>query len=82
MCGSLVGNKKKFSWDLTENDNLHWSYSNRPRASMTKSTLYLNPGDNPLKPIKFELIGKMRLTQYGRFASDHWGLWMEFHVRK
>ena len=31
--------------------------------------------------LNFELIGKMRLTECGRFASDHWELWMEFQVK-
>ena len=70
----------QFTWDVSENDNLHWPYPNRPKARYDR--VYLSPSDGALKPMNFELIGKMRLTQCGRFASDHWGLWMEFHVKK
>ena len=70
----------QYSWDVAENDNLHWPYPSRPKARYDR--VFLSPGDGALKPMNFELIGKMRLTQCGRFASDHWGLWMEFQVKK
>ena len=70
----------QYSWDLTENDNLHWPHPYRPKARYDR--VYLSPGDGALQPMNFELIGKMRLTQCGRFVSRHWGLWMEFKVHK
>ena len=69
----------QYSWDVTENDNLNWPHPNRPKARYDR--VFLSPADGALKPVNFELIGKMRLTECGRFASDHWGLWMEFQVK-
>jgi tyrosyl-DNA phosphodiesterase 2 len=75
-CGKRKAHQ--YSWDVSENDNLDWPYPNRPKTRYDR--VFLSPSDSVLRPTNFELIGKTRLTQCGRFASDHWGLWMEFQV--
>ena len=70
----------QYTWDVSENDNLNWPYPNRPKARYDR--VYLSPGDGALRPTTFELIGKDRISPCERFPSDHWGLWMEFEVRK
>lgn len=70
----------QYSWDVSENDNLDWPYPNRPKTRYDR--VYMSPGDGALQPKTFELVGKDRLSLCGRFPSDHWGLWMEFEVKK
>ena len=70
----------QYTWDVSENDNLDWPYPNRPKKRFDR--VYLNPDDGALQPKNFELVGKERLQRCGRFPSDHWGLWIEFQVRK
>ena len=69
----------QYTWDTTENDNLGHSHGG---AQLRFDRIYLNPDDGALQPKSFELVGKERLPGCGRFASDHWGLWVEFQVRK
>ena len=86
---------KKFTWDMSENDNLDWPYPNRPRCRFDR--IYLMTGHHgslkvpPPPPstahagakedTAFELVGKIRLWRCGdRFPSDHWGIWAEFAV--
>ena len=70
----------QYSWDVSENDNLDWPYPNRPKSRFDR--VYLSPGGGALQPKTFELVGKDRISPCGRFPSDHWGLWMEFEVKK
>ena len=73
----------QFTWDLTENDNLEQTLPSRqPLPRFRFDRVYLNPDDGALQPKSFELVGKERLPGCGRFPSDHWGLWIEFQVRK
>ena len=73
----------QYTWDTTENDNLGIVAS--PQKTLPRlrfDRIYLNPDDGALRPKSFELVGKKRLPGCGRFPSDHWGLWVEFQVRK
>ena len=73
----------QYTWDTTENDNLSFVESpQQPLPRLRLDRIYLNPDDGALQPKSFELVGKERLPGCGRFASDHWGLWVEFEVRK
>lgn len=70
----------QFTWDVKNNDNLHWPYPNRPQARYDR--VYISPSDGKLRPTRFELIGQDRLDNCGRFPSDHWGLWVEFDIQQ
>ncbi|XP_003382697.1 PREDICTED: tyrosyl-DNA phosphodiesterase 2-like [Amphimedon queenslandica] len=76
-CGS--SEEDKYTWDIQANDNIDWKYANKPRCRFDR--LYLCPADGPfVKALSFELVGKERLPQIGRFPSDHWGMWSVFQV--
>ena len=77
-CGKQV--EHQYTWNVAENDNLDWPYPNRPKTRFDR--VYLSPCDGALRPKTFELIGKERISPCERFPSDHWGLWMEFEVKK
>lgn len=70
----------QYTWDVKNNDNLDWSYPNRPQARYDR--VYLTSYDGKVRPIRFELVGQDRLHKCGRFPSDHWGLWVEFDVQQ
>ena len=81
VCGKRQ--EHRYTWDTTENDNLGIiATPQRPLPRLRFDRIYLNPDDGDLQPICFELVGKERLQGCGRFASDHWGLWVEFQVRQ
>ena len=73
-CGSNI--ETKFTWDLKGNDNLNWSYPNRPQARYDR-VFYTSPSGT-LGARVFELVGQDRLHDCRRFPSDHWGIWVEF----
>lgn len=70
----------RYTWDVKNNDNLDWSFPNRPQARYDR--IYISPADGKLRPIRFELTGQDRLDDCGRFPSDHWGLWLEFDIKQ
>ena len=69
--------EQRYTWDVSENDNLDWPYPNKPRARYDR--LYLSPAEGHLQPTSFMLVGKERLS-CGRFPSDHWGIEAKFAV--
>lgn len=77
-CGGL--REHQYTWDVSANDNLNWQYRSKPKLRFDR--LYLSPKDSDaVRPVKFELVGKDRLADCGRFPSDHWGMWAEFNVQ-
>ena len=77
-CGSPE--EHRYTWDVSENDNLDWWFKTRPRKRVDR--IYVSPSDGVLQPKSFQLVGKERLKQCGRFPSDHWGMMMEFKFKK
>ena len=75
-CGSIED--EKFTWDVSKNDNLQWTYPNKPKCRFDR--VYLHSKDGGVRAKGFGLVGKERLEDCGRFPSDHWGLWMELSV--
>lgn len=75
-CGSDVSSQ--FTWDVKNNDNLHWPYPNKPHARYDRVYCISSTAAGGLQPTHFELVGQDRLYKCGRFPSDHWGLWVEF----
>ena len=76
-CGSIE--EHRYTWDVSENDNLDWHYRNKPKLRFDR--LYLCPSDGPhVKTLNFELVGKERVSEINRFPSDHWGMWCVFDV--
>ena len=74
-CGSPKDHQ--YTWDIETNDNLAWSFPNKPRARFDR--LYLCPADEEkIKPQGFTLIGTERIPSIGRFPSDHYGVYVEF----
>ncbi len=69
----------KFTWDISKNDNLHWTYPNKPKARYDR--VYLQSRDGRVRANSFSLVGKDRLEDCRRFPSDHWGLSMDFTVQ-
>ncbi|XP_038051974.1 tyrosyl-DNA phosphodiesterase 2-like [Patiria miniata] len=77
MCGSPSG--AKYTWDLTQNDNLDWPHPNRPRLRFDRLFLR-HPKTAPrLEPKTFNLLGTERLPCH-KFPSDHWGIVCDFEV--
>ena len=77
LCGEPAD--AKFTWDLSQNDNLNWPYPNRPKSRFDR--LYLRHGTGlKIAAESFSLIGKKRLSGCKRFASDHWGIMCDFKV--
>lgn len=72
-CGSP--HDAEFTWDMSENDNKDMNGAKPLRFDR----IFLRPAQNGkmVRPQKFTLIGKERLS-CERFASDHWGIWLEF----
>ena len=78
-CGSSL--TTKYTWDMAENDNMQKAYERPPKLRFDR--IFVRPAKEAksIKPISFTLVGKERLTQSKRFASDHWGVWLEFSVQ-
>ena len=76
-CGSPT--EAEFTWDMSENDNMVMQGDREPRLRFDR--IFLRPAQTGkvVKPQIFTHIGKQRLG-CGRFASDHWGIWLEFSV--
>ncbi len=72
---------KKFTWDVSENDNLDWEYSHKPKLRFDR-VLYKSGEKEKMEAKNFELIGKRRMECCERFVSDHWGILCEFSVTK
>ena len=72
-CGSPK--EHQYTWDTETNDNFPWSFPNNPRLRLDR--LYLCP-EEKIKPQGFMLIGTERVTNIGRFPSDHYGIYVEF----
>ena len=75
-CGSPQD--AKFTWDISENDNKDMNGA-QPKLRFDRIFLRQAQSGKVVKPNTFTLIGKERLS-CGRFASDHWGVWLEFSV--
>ena len=73
-CGSP--HDAEFTWDMSENDNKDM---NGAKPKLRFDRIFLRPAQNGnvVRPQILTLIGKERLS-CGRFASDHWGIWLEF----
>ncbi|KAI8488822.1 Tyrosyl-DNA phosphodiesterase 2 [Branchiostoma belcheri] len=74
-CGSPQ--QFKFTWDLTKNDNLDWSFKFRPKCRFDRVYVRSSRPDQ-LVPENIKFIGTDRLEGCGRFPSDHWGLLCKF----
>lgn len=69
----------EFTWDMQRNDNLEWSFRNKPKKRFDR--LYVRHSEvKALKPEYFELVGLERLRSCQRFCSDHWGLFTHFNI--
>jgi tyrosyl-DNA phosphodiesterase 2 len=77
-CGSPVDSE--FTWDLSENDNKEMNGGPQPKKRFDRIFLRQAKSGKVVNPGTFTLIGKERLS-CGRFASDHWGIWLEFSVK-
>ena len=74
-CGSPK--EHKYSWDTKTNDNFGQSCPDEYQVRLDR--LYLCPPDEEkIKPQGFTLIGTERVTNIGRFPSDHYGIYVEF----
>ena len=76
-CGSSL--TAQYSWDTSENNNTQSSY----KAKLRFDRIFIKPAENSQKlmPSDFTLVGKERLASCGRFASDHWAVWLEIKVQ-
>ena len=76
-CGSPL--TAQYSWDTSENDNMQSAY----KAKLRFDRIFIKPAENSQKlvPSAFTLVGKERLASCGRFASDHWAIWLEIKVQ-
>ena len=74
-CGSHEDSK--YTWDVSENNNLDWQLPNKPKCRFDR--LFVRPGHgaNCFVPSTFSLVGKLPLS-CGRYPSDHWGIVCEF----
>ena len=77
-CGSAL--TTKYTWNMAENDNNERAYQKPPKLRFDR--LFVRPAkqEKAIKPRTFTLIGKERLRGCKRFASDHWGIWLELRV--
>ena len=74
-CGSPK--QHQYTWDAETNDNFPRCFPNKPRWRLDR--IYLCPTDEEkIKPQGFTLIGTQRVTNIGRFPSDHYGIYVEF----
>ena len=78
-CGSPL--RAEFTWELTENDNIQMPGRNQPRWRYDRIFLRSATGSKTLTASSFNLVGKERLESCGRFASDHWAIWLEMKVQ-
>ena len=76
-CGSPP--EAQFTWNMSENDNKVMPGGTKPKRRFDRIFLRSAQAGKVVKPQVFTLIGKQRLA-CGRFASDHWGIWLEFSV--
>ena len=75
-CGSIE--EHRYTWDISANDNLDWSFPHNPRLRFDR--LYLTKSGGYVAPKYFELVGKERIVVCDRFPSDHWGMYAMFDV--
>jgi tyrosyl-DNA phosphodiesterase 2 len=73
-CGSP--HDAQFTWDMSENDNKDMNGA-KPKHRFDRIFVRPAQNGNVVRPQIFTLIGKQRLN-CERFASDHWGIWLEF----
>ena len=78
-CGSPL--TAKYTWNMAENDNSGKAYQRPPKFRFDR--IFVRPAKEAktVKPSKFVLVGKERLSGINRFASDHWGIWLELSVQ-
>lgn len=69
----------QFTWDVGENDNLKWTFKNKPKLRFDRM-LYTCGTNREMNVESFQLVGKGRLESCGRFPSDHWGILCEFTI--
>ena len=77
-CGSAL--TTKYTWNMAENDNSGREYQTPPKLRVDR--IFVRPAKEAkaIEPSTFTLVGKERLRGCKRFASDHWGVWLEFSV--
>ena len=77
-CGSAL--TTKYTWNMAENDNNGKEYQRPPKLRFDR--IFVRPAKQAkaIQPSTFTLVGKERLSECKRFASDHWGVWLEFNV--
>ena len=67
MCGSDP--RRKLTWESFE-----------PTKRLDR--LYMCPKGSALQPTTFDLVGECLLDDYGVYASDHLGVWVEFELKE
>ena len=74
-CGSAL--TTKYTWNMAENDNL-----GQGSSKFRFDRIFIRPAKKAkaIKPSTFTLVGKERLSACKRFASDHWGIWLELSI--
>ena len=77
-CGSAL--TTKYTWNMVENDNTDKEYQKPPKLRFDRILFRPAKGAKAVKPSLFTLVGKERLKGCKRFASDHWGVWLEFDI--
>lgn len=77
-CGSAP--TTKYTWNMAENNNNGRAYQRPPKLRFDR--IFVRPAKEAkaIKPSTFTLVGKERLSGCKRFASDHWGVWLEFDI--
>ena len=77
-CGSVL--TTKYTWNMAENDNNGNAYQKPPKFRFDR--IFIRPAKEAktIKPNTFALVGKERLRGCNRFASDHWGIWLELSI--
>ena len=77
-CGSAL--TTKYTWNMAENDNNGNTYQKPPKYRFDR--IFIRPAKEAktIKPNTFALVGKERLRGCNRFASDHWGIWLELSI--
>ena len=67
----------KYTWNMAENDNL-----GKGSSKFRFDRIFIRPTKKAkaIEPSTFTLVGKERLRGCKRFASDHWGIWLELSI--
>ena len=78
-CGSAL--TTKYTWNMAGNNNNGKAYQRPPKLRFDR--IFVRPAKEAktIKPSTFSLVGKERLKNCKRFASDHWAIWLELSVQ-